>query len=340
MTLRRTVVRPSSELARLALAAGVIGGFALTGTASAHHPDKTLRGGKADISANAVDVTDVGSVSERLIGGQHGGSVGHLPSKRENVELVGKLELTGQFGNVLPEQIADLSVFEDTAYLNSWSDPECTRGGTYIADIHRPSAPKEIGFIPALPGTFHGEGAQVISVKTKFFKGDLLAVNNEFCADEPTVGAGYSGPSLGATGEPAIGAKGEKLEATAVFDGWGYGHVYENGAGKLRHVGAFAIEEALDPRFAFGFGDLSIHEFATAPHGNLAFSAYYAGGARVFSFGPGGLQEVGAFIDKGGNNFWGVEALQDKHGQNMFATSDRDFGLYLFRYTGRAGHGH
>ena len=150
----------------------------------------------------------------------------------------------------------------------------------------------------------------------------------------------YSGGSLGAPGEPAIGDKGEKVEGTAVFDGWGYGHVYENGSGKLREVGAFAIEEALDPRFAFGFGDLSIHEFATAPSGNLAYSAYYAGGARVFSFGPGGLEEVGAFIDKGGNNFWGIEALQGRHGRNMFAASDRDFGLYLLRYTGGRGHGH
>jgi hypothetical protein len=150
----------------------------------------------------------------------------------------------------------------------------------------------------------------------------------------------FSGGSLGAPGEPAIGSVGARVEATAVFDGWGYGHVYENGSGKLRHLGAYAIEEALDPRFAFGFGDLSIHEFATDPTRNLAYSAFYAGGARVFTFGYGGLREVGAFIDKGGNNFWGVEALQERHGRNMFATSDRDFGLYLFRYTGREGRGH
>jgi hypothetical protein len=660
-------------MARLAALAGVCWGFALAGTAAAHHPDRSPLDNKADVSVNPIDVTDVGPLSERLLGGQHGGSPGHLPAKRENVELVGKLELTGHFGNVLPEQIADLAVFGDAAYLNSWADPACTRGGVYVADIRRPSAPREIGFIPALSGNYHGEGAHVISAKTKFFKGDLLAVNNEFCTDEPTVGAGFdlydvtnpqhpkvlvqgfgdrgpegsltgtdplanqyhsvflwqdgksvylvgvdneeftdvdiydvsnprspqpvaefdlleefpqiednlalgnlvlhhdmvvkringvqtmlssywdagyvkldvsnpaaptyigdtsfdgpdpltgltppegnahqaefsadnrfilaadedfnpyragefrittgpnaglypsaevpggvsvaslpdrklngpvvyggygcdasapipprsgagltlgpgeeaivvlqrgpagdpgapeeacfpgekaangieagydavllvnrhlgseaadspfcgsggyppgaqivtlctthaafhrifdttpvfSGPSLGQPGEPAIGQVGQKVEGTAVFDGWGYGHVYENGTGKLRHVGAFAIEEALDPRFAFGFGDLSIHEFATAPRGNLAFSAYYAGGARVFRFGPGGLEEVGAFIDKGGNNFWGVEVLPDKHGRdNMFATSDRDFGLYIFRYSGRDRHGH
>ncbi len=33
--------------------------------------------------------------------------------------------------------------------------------------------------MPALPGNYHGEGAHVISVNTKTFSGDILAVNNE-----------------------------------------------------------------------------------------------------------------------------------------------------------------
>ena len=50
-------------------------------------------------------------------------------------------------------------------------------------------------------------------------------------------------------------------------------------------VDHFAIEEATDERFALGFGDLTVHEFATDPRGNLAYSSYYAGGLRVMSFG-------------------------------------------------------
>jgi hypothetical protein len=42
----------------------------------------------------------------------------------------------------------------------------------------------EVGFIPALPGSFHGEGAQVLSISTPAFQGDVLAVNNEGCTDE------------------------------------------------------------------------------------------------------------------------------------------------------------
>src|SRR5918992_5714913 len=101
----------------------------------------------------------------------------------------------------------------------------------------------------------------------------------------------------------------------------------------MRHVSAFAIEESMDERFAFGFGDLSIHEFATDATENVAYSSYYAGGMRVFTFGSDGLTETGKFIDRGGNNFWGVEQFTIGN-QRYFAGSDRDFGLYIFRYTG------
>ena len=601
---------------------------------------------------------------------QHGPAMGHLPSGREDVDLVGKLEPTRQFGQIVEGQIADVTVHDGFAYLNSWDEPTCTKGGVYVVDIRNPANPREVAFIPALPVTYHGEGAQVFEFDTPSFKGDVLAVNNETCtfqdeqlgaggfdlydvtdprnpvplvqgfgdrgpegmltgdaeqansahnirlwehegkvyavsvdnlelhdvdifdvtnprspepvaefdlteefpqisdnlangnlvfnhddviktiggvpymllsywdagyvkldvsdpanpvyigdtsfdgpdpllpdieppegnahqvefsadnafllaadedfnpyrADEfrittgpnagefpvqevgggvspaalpdltlngPTVYGGYGcnastpipprdsvgipaelpgfeeaivvlqrGPAddpqnpeeacfpgekaangiaagydavllvnrhLGsadldepfcgsggfppgaqivtlcttheafhrifntepqfglpvpATGEPAIGTLGEEVEGTSIFDGWGYAHLYENGTGKLREVDAFAIEEALDPRFAFGFGDLSIHEFATDPTERLAYSSYYAGGFRVLSFGRDGLEQVGKFIDKGGNNFWGVEQFTTPRGERLVAASDRDFGLYLFRYSG------
>jgi len=151
----------------------------------------------------------------------------------------------------------------------------------------------------------------------------------------------YAGGSLDAVGEPAFGAIGEDVEGTAVFDGWGYAHLYRNENGKMREIDAYAIPEVLDPQYAFGFGDLSIHEFATDPEAQLAYSSYYAGGLRVFSFGERGLRERGRFIDEGGNNFWGIETFTTVHRkrERLIAASDRDFGLYLFRYTGpRAPH--
>ena len=134
--------------------------------------------------------------------------------------------------------------------------------------------------------------------------------------------------------EPDVGDVGERILGTADFDGWGYAHLYDTAGGKMREVDTYAIPEANDPRFAFGFGDLSIHEWATDPDVDLAYGAYYAGGLRVVSFGESGIREVGSFIDDAGNNFWGVEQFTDRDGNRLIAASDRDFGLYVFRYTG------
>jgi hypothetical protein len=54
----------------------------------------------------------------------------------------------------------------------------------------------------------------------------------------------------------------------------------------------------------------------------------------VARYGLDGLEEVGAFIDEGGNNFWGVE-VHEVGGEQYVLASDRDFGLYIFQYTGR-----
>ena len=653
-------------------------------TASAA-PAKRTTGDRAPFATKGGSATD-GDSSFSGEGDQHGGTAGHLPGSSLNVQRVGKLELTGRFGNVEPGQIADLSVYKDFAYLNSWTTTTCDRGGTFVADIRDPKRPKEVGFIPALPDNYHGEGAHVISVSSRSFTGDLLAVNNEICTgktpargggfdlydvsdptnpkiliqgfgdfgpegkmtgndtvskqyhsvflwkddgkvylvasdddelhdvdifdvsnprnpkpvaeydmletfpqiaenpmpygnlvlnhdmivkeiggrdvlldsywdagylqidienpakpayigdtdfgafdplvpgiappegnahqaefsfdnqyfvaadedfnpyradqffvdDQPRpaaeVGGGTSvaaladqtlsgkvvyggygcptdptdlpdandytaeelglqpgdekillmqrGPSgdpsadyngngdltddacfpgekaakafdanwdaivlvnrhLGsddATGEPFCGSgaydpakpmvtvctthsayhdlfptttrsftepysgtdapaigtvSGGRVKGTSKFDGWGYAHLYKREpSGKSVRIDSYAIPEALDPAYAFGYGDLSIHEFATDPEKNIAYSSYYAGGMRVFKFGSGGLEEVGHYIDSQGSNFWGVETFVGGNsagnlkGKRLFAGSDRDHGLWIFRYTG------
>jgi hypothetical protein len=616
---------------------------------------------KTDVSPfRASSLTDTDD--QAGAGHQHGGDDGHLPPEQVNVDLIGKLEPTKRFGDIVPGQIADLEVYKKHAYLNSWREPTCTRGGTYIADIGDPTKPEEAGFLPALPGNYHGEGAQILRLDTPAFEGDVLAVNNELCRDDVTRGGGFdlydvsnpdkprtlvqgfgdfgpegslkgdetlanqshnifmwqyrnkayavvvdneelhdvdifditnprrprpvieydmvesfpevlgdatldglilnhddvvknidgrpvmllsywdagylkfdatnpaklkyrgdtdfeetdpetgqsppegnahqvefsqdnryllaadedfspyragdfsitSGPHAGpfdstsvsggaspaalddlrlngpvvyggygcsasapvpqraevdltldpgeeailllqrgpvddpsapeeacfpgekaavaaaagwdavllvnrhlgsadadgafcgsggypeglefvtscttheafhrmfgtepnfatpvpAGDAPPIGTIGEEIEATAVFDGWGYAHLFRNENGKMSEIDTYATPESMDPDFAFGFGDLSIHEFAADPDQNLAYVSYYAAGARVLRFSDDGIQEVGSFIDEGGNNFWGVETFRLK-GKRYFAESDRDFGLYLFRY--------
>ena len=49
----------------------------------------------------------------------------------------------------------------------------------------------------------------------------------------------------------------------------------------------------------------------------------------MLQYGSRGLREVGAFVDEGGSNFWGVE-VHRINGRQYVLGSDRDFGLYIF----------
>jgi len=131
-----------------------------------------------------------------------------------------------------------------------------------------------------------------------------------------------------------LGTTGDTLRFIGRFDGWGYVHLFAYGPGKMAELDTYAIPEAHDPAFANGFGDLSVHEAATSPTRNdLVYFSYYAAGFRVAKIVAGELVETGHYIDVGGNNFWGVQVFQS--GVNEYvAASDRDFGLYIFRYTG------
>ena len=139
-----------------------------------------------------------------------------------------------------------------------------------------------------------------------------------------------------------LGTAGATLRFESYFDGWGYLRLFENRTrgGKYRQLDTFAIPEAHDPRHATGSGDLSIHEVATSPTDpTLVYSAYYAGGFRVLRIEGGRLVEKAAYIAPGGSNFWGVQVWTPTSGpyagQELVLASDRDYGLYVFRYTGR-----
>ena len=128
-----------------------------------------------------------------------------------------------------------------------------------------------------------------------------------------------------------IGTVGETVTFTSYFDGWGYVRLFD--AETMTEIGQYAIPESQDPGFASGFGDLSVHEVAVSQaYEGVAYLSYYSGGLRVIKVSEAGIEEVGAFIDEGGNNFWGVEVFEQE-GVEYAALSDRDFGLYIFKYT-------
>jgi len=128
-----------------------------------------------------------------------------------------------------------------------------------------------------------------------------------------------------------VGDLGDTLTFSSYFDGWGYVHLFDQAG--MNELDTYAIPEAHDPAFATGFGDLSVHEVATsATNSDVAYVSYYSAGVRVIDISSGQIQEEAAFIDEGGNNFWGVQVFESG-GKEYVAASDRDFGLYIFEYT-------
>ncbi|HEY3475190.1 MAG TPA: PA domain-containing protein, partial [Anaerolineales bacterium] len=134
---------------------------------------------------------------------------------------------------------------------------------------------------------------------------------------------------------PPPGTAGSTVNLSAVFDGWGYIHLFD--ANTLQEIDTYAVTEALDPNFATGFGNLTVHEVAVDIETDLAYLSYYDAGLRVITFGASGIQEVGHYIHEDGNDFWGVQVFRlpaDETEQTYVAASDRDSGLWIFKYAG------
>jgi hypothetical protein len=128
-------------------------------------------------------------------------------------------------------------------------------------------------------------------------------------------------------------------------------HLFD--ANTLADLDTFAIPEAMDPAYASGFGDLSVHEVATDPTDpSLAYLSCYAGGFRAIQIQyPAGtpytpamtdvsqceLVEVGGYLDPEGNDFWGVQVIPNpdddpnvEGDEVLILASDRDYGLFIF----------
>jgi hypothetical protein len=147
--------------------------------------------------------------------------------------------------------------------------------------------------------------------------------------------------------EPTPGTLGPRIEAESDFDGWGYARLLDTSAPSApNEVGQFYLPEQTSLDFVSGFGDLTVHE-VEVPRGDLdeggpapdddklAYFSWYSGGFRVIDFtDPSSPQEVGRYIDAKGNDLWGVALAKDQNGDRIVLASDRDFGLFIFRYTG------
>jgi hypothetical protein len=237
------------------------------------------------------------------------------------------------------------------------NDPNDPRGACFFSDKVRSG--EEAGYDVVIIANHH-DGAQGGETPGAFICGGqgspvlgtaaALCVGHEFMHEAFGRTPDYTIPyPEGDPGdlEPDPGDLGPRIEAQAEFDGWGYARVVDTSTPSApTEVGQITIPETADPDFAAGFGDLTVHE-VEIPRGNpneggpapdddkLAYFSWYSGGFRVVDItDPANPTEVGHFIDPNGNNFWGVALAEDQNGDRIVLASDRDFGLFTFRYTG------
>lgn len=135
--------------------------------------------------------------------------------------------------------------------------------------------------------------------------------------------------------EPDVGDIGHRVEITSQFDGWGYVRLID--ADTLEQIDHLTIPATMDESVAIGHGWITVHEVETETDPalrDLAYFSWYSGGMRVARFDENGIEEVGHYIAEGGNDFWGVALARGPNGERLILGSDRDSGLWIFRYTG------
>ncbi|MEO7261590.1 MAG: hypothetical protein ABI047_10105, partial [Jatrophihabitantaceae bacterium] len=166
-------------MAALGLVFTGVGGSTALARPGGSGPGQAYRVGDTAVDASLeVDADQADAHDE-----QHGGADGHLPASSKNMELVGKLAVSGAVGVDKPGHIADVASFGNFAYLAArrLNTSHCGTGGFYTIDISNPANPTEVGFTAFPPDSYPGEGMQVIKLNTPAFKGDVLLANNENC---------------------------------------------------------------------------------------------------------------------------------------------------------------
>ena len=215
-----------------------------------------------------------------------------------------------------------------------------SRGGCFFST--KIAAGQDLGYDVVIIGQSHG-GTRNGLLPDAFFCG---GAGHNYDEQAPAICIGHRAMHLmfndtpeytGAEGvDIPLGTLGANYAASTEFDGWGYVQLHDASSPNLPIIDSYAVPEALDEDFAEGFGTLSVHEVKTDPRAkkNLGYISYYNAGARVVKFGQGGIQEVGFFIDEGGNHFWGTfpHRLRGKRGAPLLLFSDRDHGLYILRF--------
>ena len=248
-----------------------------------------------------------------------------------------------------PDAVAinkDRPLAGDTRYLGLGCEPVPAAGGDVIAVVERGVCDFQVKLDNAVAAGYKGlivfnrtgadgcdtlvsmlassdEVPAIFVSRTDGFR--LLGVepgDDYTCADDGSGTAAPAGPSV-------------PVDISAVFDGWGYTHMYRTDltpGAKMEQVDFYAPPEGQNESYAENFGDMTVHEVATDPDDKLVYVSHYALGMRVLRYDDDGMEEVGAFVEAGGSNYWGVE-VHRMGGKEYILGSDRDRGLRIFTYS-------
>ncbi|HEV8572175.1 MAG TPA: hypothetical protein VGR49_03870 [Actinomycetota bacterium] len=162
---------------------------------------------------------------------------------------------------------------------------------------------------------------------------DFFDDTPEYDAESSPNPVTYHGHDI--TSDVPYGTVGAEFTGTVVFDGFGYIHSID--ANTLEELDTFAPAVVKKPENSFGFGTLSVHEVETDPRlgVRLVYVAWYNAGFRVVAYdSAGNIRQVGRFIAQKGNDFWGAAVQKRGSRRPLLHMSDRDYGLFIFKYTG------
>ncbi len=102
-----------------------------------------------------------------------------------------------------------------------------------------------------------------------------------------------------------------------LFDGWGYTHLYrQHAVPTSRRSITTRSRKPSTSGTRPGSATSRVHEFATDPNANVAYSSYYAGGMRVFTFGDGRSQADRQVHRRGRQQLLGRRGRDDRLGRS------------------------
>ena len=208
--------------------------------------------------------------------------------------------------------------------------------GCTTAEFDRAALPGEVALIQRGTCFFSEKAAAAQALGYAGFvvandaaRGDALITMSAGTPDVITIPGYFVGNS---TGEIMKAGEGGTLDATGIFDGYGYLRLLDvSDPGNIVELDQFATEGVFEnPPVP---GDRTMHN-VVVDGGTNAYISWYVEGMRVVEFADDTLSEVAHWTGQNASgedaNFWGVYLHNHPDGNTYILGSDRNSGLFIF----------